>query len=584
MKLLLLLFFCAVCPNSRNGLAILFLPLLFSAFVLKSGHASSRGERVEADQGVVATDETECSKIGKNVLYRGGHAVDAAVAATLCIGVVSPADSGLGGGGFILVRPAKGDAKVFDMRETAPGRASKDMFSKMNETEWKVGPLSIAIPGQLAGLYTIHQQYGKLSWESLVKPAENLARTGFKISQSLFQKMASAESIIMADEELRNVFAPNGELLIEGQTLRLKKLADTLAAIAKQGMKIFYNGSIAESLVEDIRKRHGIVTKEDLQKYRVITREPLVANVLGYKMVTVPPPATGGAMVILILKALSKSNVKDVSFPLLVHRTIEALKYALALRMNLGDPGFVNITKTLNSMISDATAEYVKNHIDDKKTFDPPHYGSKWSQVNDHGTSHICIVDRHRNVVTMTTSINTRWGSKVMSESTGIFLNNQMYDFSIPTSKVRPGAPANFISPFKRPLSSMAPIVLLKGGQVRAVIGSAGGLLIPDAVTQVLVNFFVRKKHVFTAVKAPRFYHRLYPNVLLYENYSSHSGDRYGYCDQTLTELRKKGHNLKQATSGMTTCQFVVQVLEGKKSGQLIAVSDPRKGGFPAGY
>ncbi|KAK6123007.1 hypothetical protein DH2020_043254 [Rehmannia glutinosa] len=478
-----------VCPNSRHGLAILFLPLLFSAFVLKSGHANSRGERVEADQGVVATDETECSKIGKNVLYRGGHAVDAAVAATLCIGVVSPADSGLGGGGFILVRPAKGDAKVFDMRETAPGRASKDMFSKMNETEWKVGPLSIAIPGQLAGLYTIHQQYGKLSWESLVKPAENLARTGFKISQSLFQKMASAESIIMADEELRN-----------------------------------------------------------------------------------------------ILKALSKSNVKDVSSPLLVHRTVEALKYALALRMNLGDPGFVNITKTLNSMISDATAEYVKNHIDDKKTFDPPHYGSKWSQVNDHGTSHICIVDRHRNVVTMTTSINTRWGSKVMSESTGIFLNNQMYDFSIPTSKVRPGAPANFISPFKRPLSSMAPIVLLKGGQVRAVIGSAGGLLIPDAVTQVLVNFFVRKKHVFTAVKAPRFYHRLYPNVLLYENYSSHSGDRYGYCDQTLTELRKKGHNLKQATSGMTTCQFVVQVLEGKKSGQLIAVSDPRKGGFPAGY
>ncbi|PIN04908.1 Gamma-glutamyltransferase [Handroanthus impetiginosus] len=573
--------FQCVCPKLEQILAIIFLSLSL-AFPVKSADAG-RGERVEVNNGVVATDETECSRIGRDTLARGGLAVDAAVAATLCIGVLGPADSGLGGGGFILVRSANGEAKVFGMIEMAPGRANK----------WKVSPLSIAVPGQLAGLFTVHKLYGKLPWTSLVKPAEALARKGFNVSRSLFHKMATAESNIMANEELRSIFAPNGQILNQGQTVCLRKLADTLAAIAKHGMKIFYNRSIAESLAEDIKRVSGIVTKEDFQKYQVITREPLVAHVLGYKILTVPPPASGGAVVILILKTLSKYKDKDIlPTPLQVHRTIEALKYALALRMNLGDPEFVNITSTLKLMISNSTAEKLGSLIDDNKTFDPSHYGSKWDQLNDHGTNHICIVDRQHNVVSMTTSINTKWGSKVMSPSTGIFLNNQMYYFSNPTSKFRPGAPANFVSPFKRPLSSLSPVILEKGGRVRACIGSGGGLLIPDAVTQVLQNFFIVKKPSFDAVKAPRFYHR---------DYSSGIGDRYTYSSEILKELKKRGHHLRRAISGMTTCQFfsfsfffvfdelttcqsVVQILEGSKNGQLVAISDPRKGGFPAGY
>ncbi|XP_012831092.1 PREDICTED: gamma-glutamyltranspeptidase 1-like [Erythranthe guttata] len=576
---------------------------------------------VSGKNGVVATDQTECSIIGRDVLKKGGHAADAAVAATLCVGVVSPIDSGLGGGGFILVRLANGEAKVFDMREIAPGRASKltsteiarvahvpsmwplnvelynaqcllgrrnvmwsdtsfsspisilkslilhipnepDMFSKMTRAERKHSPLAIGVPGQLAGLYTIHQKYGKLPWELVVKPAENLARRGFKVSQSLFNKMVNAESTIMSDEDLRSVFAPYGEILAEGQTLRLRKLADTLAAIAKHGMKDFYNGSIADSLATYIQQKKGIITKEDFQRYRVIVREPLVTRVLGHRILTVPPPASGGAVVIsvvIILKTLSKYNNKGVTASLLVHRTIEALKYALALRMRLGDPGFVNISSALNSMISDNTAERVKNLINDNRTFDPPHYRSKWAQLNDHGTSHLCIVDRDRNVITMTTSINTKWGSRIMSPSTGIFLNNQMYDFSVPTSKGAPGAPANYVSAYKRPLSSMAPIILEKEGRVRAVIGSAGGILIPDAVSQ------------------------LYPNKLLYEKYTSFSGDEYIYPSATISELSRKGHTVSAVTA-MTTCQFVIQRLKGNKSGLLVAISDPRKSGYPAAY
>ncbi|KAI3454590.1 hypothetical protein Pfo_011253 [Paulownia fortunei] len=558
-----------------RNFSILFL-LLFLASNPRNAHAA-RGERVAARYGVVATDETECSKIGKDILRRGGHAVDAAVAATLCLGVVSPCFSGLGGGGFMLVRSSSGNAKVFDMREMAPGRASKDMFGG-DTSNWKTGPLSIAVPGQLAGLYTAHKQYGKIQWEALVKAAENLARKGFSISQSLFKTMASAKSIIMADKELRSMF--NGELLLQGKTLRLTKLADTLAAISKHGMTIFYNGSMAQSLSEDIQKAGGIITKEDFQKYRVILRKPFVARVLGHEIVTVPPPASGGAMIILILKILSNYKATGVPISLGMHRLIEALKYALALRTNLADPGFVNVTNVLKNMISTSYAKKLKNRINDNKTFDPPHYGSKWSPLYDHGTTHICIIDSQRNIVTMTTSLNTQFGTQLVSPSTGIYLNNQMYDFSIPTSNIPPPSPANFFRPFKRPLSSMAPTIFVKDGQVMAVVGAAGGLLIPDAVTQVLMNHVSLKMDPFNAVRATRFYHMLYPNVLYHENYTSKYGDHYAYPSEILDELKKKGHVLHEVRR-WTACQFVIQKLKGPNSGQLVAVSDPRKGRKP---
>ncbi|KAK4437140.1 Glutathione hydrolase 2 [Sesamum alatum] len=533
---------------------------------------------VVARHGVVATDEAECSRIGRDVLRRGGHAVDGAVAAALCLGVVNPAHSGLGGGGFMLVRSSSGRAKVFDMREMAPGRASKDMFPLESFCR-TAGALSIAVPGQLAGLYKAHKEYGKIQWASLVKPAETLARRGFNVSEALFQKMTKAKSIILSNNQLQSIFAPKGKLLIQGQTVRLRKLADTLAAIAKDGINSFYNGAIARSLAEDIKKAGGIITKADFDKYRVITRKPIGARAMGYDIVTAPPPAAGGAMMILILP-----NYGATSVPiwLEMHRFLEALKYALAQRMSLGDPAFVNVTNVLQNMISTSFAKKMKDRINDNKTFDSAHYGSKWSQVYDEGTTHVCVVDNQRNVVTMTTSLNSNFGSKFMSPSTGIFLNNQMCDFSVTSSHERPPSPANFVQPFKRPLSSMAPTILLKGKQVKAVIGAAGGILIPDAVTQVLINHFILKLDPFTAVRIPRLYHMLYPDVVFHEKFATKAG-RYEYSSKVLNELKKKGHLLRECSS-WTVCHFVIQKLSGPNSGQLVAVSDPRKGGAPAGY
>ncbi|KAL8042127.1 hypothetical protein ABFX02_09G030700 [Erythranthe guttata] len=569
--------FFRVCQTPLLSFVVVFLII----FLASNSNAVGQ-ERVVARNGVVVTDETECSVIGRDVLKRGGHAVDAAVAAALCLGVVGPSYSGLGGGGFMLVRSSNGSSQVFDMREMAPGQASKDMFDR-DICEWKDGPLAIAVPGQLAGLYTAHKQYGKIPWESLVKPAENLARKGFKISPSLFKTMRYTKSSIMSDKELRSIFAPDGKLLSKGNTIHLKKLADTLAAISKNGTDIFYNGPIAENITEDIRKAGGIIKKEDFQKYRAIVRKPLVAHVFGYEIITTPPPATGGAMLILILKILSNYKKTGISNSLERHRFVEALKYALATRIGLGDPGFVNVTNILKKMISTRYARGLKKRINDKKTYDPAHYGSKWSQIYDHGTTHLCVVDSQRNVVTMTMSLNSYFGSKMMSTSTGIFLNNQMYDFSIPRSSNPPPSPANFIQPFKRPLSSMAPTIFVKDGRVKAVIGAAGGLLIPDAVAQVLINHLNINMDPLVAVNVPRLYHTLYPNVLYHEKYRSQNGSEYYFPDYMLKQWQRKGHVLKKGY-GWTICQFVVQKLEGPDSGQLIAVSDQRKGGFPAGY
>ncbi|KAK4394584.1 Glutathione hydrolase 2 [Sesamum angolense] len=398
--------FRRVCPTLGHRFAILFL-VLFLVSLPKIACAAGSAT-VVARHGVVATDEAECSRIGRDILRQGGHAVDAAVAATLCLGVVNPAHSGLGGGGFMLVRSSSGHAKVFDMREMAPGQASK------------------------------------------------------------------------------------------------------------------------------------------------------------------------------ILKILSSYGTTGVPVWLEMHRFIEALKYALALRMNLGDPAFVNVTSVLQTMISTSFAKSLKDRINDNKTFDSAHYGSKWNQVYDQGTTHICVVDDQRNVVTMTTSLNSNFGSKFMSPSTGIFLNNQMCDFSVTSSHERPPSPANFVQPFKRPLSSMAPTILVKGKQVKAVIGAAGGILIPDAVTQVLINHFILKMDPFTAVRIPRLYHLLYPDVVFHEKFRTKTG-RYEYKPEVLNELKKRGHLLRECSS-WTICQFVIQKLSGPDSGKLVAVSDPRKGGAPAGY
>ncbi|KAL4367323.1 hypothetical protein GQ457_05G015130 [Hibiscus cannabinus] len=496
----------------------------------------------------ISKDDGRCSRIGANVLRIGGHAVDAAVATSLCLGVVSPASSGIGGGSFMLLREANGKTQVFDMRETAPMKASENMYTG-NATLKATGGLSISVPGQLAGLHKAWKQHGILPWKRLVKPAEILAREGFKISPYLSMQMESSKSAILADEGLRVVFAPNGELLKVGDICYNKKLAQTLRKISMYGVHVFYNGSIGCKLVRDVQKAGGILTLSDLEKYEVKMREPVSANILGLEVLSMSPPSSGGASMALILNILAQYEIlTGPSGPLGTLRLIESLKHAFAVRMNLGDPGFVNIMEVVADMLSPQFTQELQKTINDSTTFGPEYYGGKWNPLNDHGTSHVSIVDTDQNVIPP------------------------------------PSAPSNFIRTSKRPLSSMTPTIVLKDGELKAVVGASGGANIIAGTTQVFLNHFALGMDPLSSVMAPRVYHQLIPNVVMYENWTSVTGDHFEVPTKIRSDLQEKGHVL-QVSPGATVSQFILQNFDDlKRNRKLVAVSDPRKGGFHAGF
>lgn len=554
-----------------------------------------KGDIIEAEHGVVAADDERCSDIGTDMLREGGHAVDAAVATSLCLGLVSPTSSGLGGGAFMLLRSSNGQAQAFNMRETAPQAASEDMYAK-NPAAKKIGPLSIGVPGELAGLHLAWQQHGKLPWKKLVQPVIKLAAEGFVISPYLASNIKSLKNAIMADKGLRGVFTVNGKLLNVGDTCYNKKLAETLQAISDFGPSVFYNGTIGKKLVEDVQAVGGILSFEDLQNYRVEVTDPISAEVMGYTILGMPPPSSGAAGLISVLNILGSYGTPDAAKGTLgLHRTIEAFKHMFAVRMNLGDPKFVNITDSLSDMLSPEFAVKLKNKIYDNVTFPSEYYGYKWNQLRDHGTSHFCIVDSERNAVSMTTTVNYPFGALMLSPSTGIVLNNEMDDFSTPTEitpDMLPPAPANFIRPNKRPLSSMSPTIVLKGGQLAGVLGGSGGLKIIPAVVQVFLNHFINGMDPLVAVTAPRVYHRLIPNIVTYENWTVLDGEHIELSRESKLGLSQRGHWLEAHSSGAIS-QLVVQNLNNPIKvesdnqvfyGKLTAVSDPRKDGIPAGF
>lgn len=555
---------------------------------------------VESEQGVVAADDGRCSEIGASMLRKGGHAIDAAVATALCLGVVNPMASGIGGGGFMVVRSsATAQTHAYDCRETAPLAASQNMYENNPDAKY-VGALSIGVPGEIAGLHDAWLRHGRLAWSTLFQPAIKLSKDGFVVAPYLELVINGKKELILNDPGLQKVYAPNGKLLQAGDKCYNVELSYTLESIAEQGPQAFYNGTIGQKLVKDVREAGGILTMEDLRNYKVEITDAVAINAMGYTVFGMPPPSSGTLGLSLVLNILDRYDNSDAAKESLgLHRLIEALKHMLAIRMDLGDPSFVNITTTISDMLSTSYAKQLQQKIFDNTTFPPEYYMLKWSQLRDHGTSHFCIVDADRNAVSMTTTVNYGFGAGLLSPSTGIVLNNEMDDFSTPTEispDTLPPAPANFIEPNKRPLSSMTPIIVTKDNQLAGVLGGSGGLYIIPAVIQVFLNHFIAGMEPLAAVQKPRVYHKLIPNVVLYENWTVIDGNHIELPQERKIFLKERGHELKGRAGG-AICQLVVQTLEksinmGRKHGKdyndqiflgtLTAVSDPRKDGRPA--
>uniref|UniRef100_A0A8C8GIB8 Uncharacterized protein n=1 Tax=Oncorhynchus tshawytscha TaxID=74940 RepID=A0A8C8GIB8_ONCTS len=502
-------------------------------------------------KAAVAADAGTCSEVGRDILKRNGSAVDASIAALLCVGLLNAHSMGIGGGLFFTIYNASTGESV------CPQASTNDrMLINTSICLCITGGLSIAIPGEIRGYEMAHRRHGRLPWKDLFEPSIALARIGFPIGKALAKAIFKNKDAIQGDANMCEVFCDSQKnILKENDIVKFPKLADTYERIAEEGPNVFYNGTMAQTIVDDIQAAGGIITLEDLLEYRpVLNENPLKLTVGEYTM-HVPDAPSSGPVLALILNIVDGYNFTGTSVStaekktLTYHRIVEAFRFAYAKRSRLGDPRYLNITDLIHNMTSDYFADGIRSKITDDTTHPDSYYEPDYFVPDNHGTAHLSVIAEDGSAVAATSTINLYFGSKVMSRSTGIIFNDEMDDFSSPhitNGFGIPPSPNNFIQPGKRPLSSMCPTIILdKDNRVKMVVGASGGTKITTATALVILNS-------------------------LFFDYD---------LKNVLDGLAQKNH----VTELLMTPGSVVQAVV-RQGERLCAESDPRKGGYPAGY
>ena len=540
---------------------------------------------------MVASVHELASRAGIEMLQAGGNAVDAAVATGFALAVVHPQAGNLGGGGFMLIRAATGEAHFLDFREKAPAAATENMYldaqGNVIADASTIGYRAIGVPGSVAGLAYAEKKFGKLSLARVMTPAIRLAREGFPLAWEDAEDLKDGDLAKFAGS--KRIFQRDGNYYRWGEVLKQPELAQTLERIAKNPDD-FYHGTLARELATAMQNGGGLITADDLAHYEVKEREPIRGTYRGYDILSAPPPSSGGIALVEILNILEGYDLTKLGnrSAAAIHLTAEAFRRAFFDRAEfLGDPDFAKIPvpQLIDKRYAEAwRASIDPSHASASKDLKRPANFSELERVAQHqplsvrepeNTTHYSVVDEAGNAVAVTTTLNDSFGSRVTAEGLGFLLNDEMDDFAakqgVPNAYGLIQGPANAIGPGKRPLSAMTPTMVLKDGKLFLVLGSPGGPTIITTVANVLMGVIDYGLDIQEAVNAPRFHHQWLPDVIGVEDRLS---------PDTMNLLRAKGHTLHVAHSwGDGEC-----IIVDPKTGERLGASDGRNNGKAVGY
>jgi gamma-glutamyltranspeptidase / glutathione hydrolase len=554
---------------------ILIIILIFSSILIFPEKQS------RAKNGMVVSANGLASKVGLQVLKKGGNAVDAAVAVGFALSVTYPVAGNIGGGGFMVIHLSDGQNITIDYREKAPLASSRDMFLDDNgnyiPNSSTDGITSVGVPGSVAGLVYALENYGTMSLNDIIQPAVNLAEDGFPLDNHTVNSFNAYLDEFRKYPSSHKVFTRNGLKHKEGDIFKQPDLAKTLRRIAEKGVKGFYSGKTAELLLKQVKQMSGIITDKDLENYSAIERKPIEGNYRDFKIISMGPPSSGGVALIQLLNIIENRTFRrtDWGSSEYIHLLAESMKYVYADRARyLGDPDFYDIP--VEKLISKEYGRTIYQNIGDYARAAVSIYTGDTGLTESTETTHYSVYDSQGNAVSTTTTLNSGYGSKVVVDGAGFLLNNEMDDFS-----VKPGLPnqfgliggeANSIFAGKRMLSSMTPTIVLKEDKPYIIAGSPGGSTIITVVLQVVLNIMDFNMSITDAVNMPRIHHQLYPDRIDYEP--------FGLSEDVKMNLMSKGHEIGNEKK----LGLVEGILIDLNSQIIYGTSDKRGNGSAEGY
>ena len=563
--------------------------VLIIALVLNSAALAVAREPVRAKRGMVASTNELASRIGVDVMKRGGNAVDAAIAVAFALAVTHPAAGNLGGGGFMMIRLKDGTATAIDYREMAPTAAHRDVFLDKNgnliegEGGSLIGYRAAGVPGTVRGMELALKKYGsgKLTWGQIVEPARRLAANGFSVTYSLARSLYESRKYLSRYAETKRIYLKNGTFYKEGEIFRQPELAATFARLQRFGPNEFYEGETARLIVADMKRNNGLMTMEDLGGYVAKERSPLRGNYRGHEIISMPPPSSGGAVLIQMLNILEgfELNKMEASSSERYHFMAESMRRAFADRAEyMGDADFVKVP--VAGLIDKSYASTLRSTINAERasTSAEVRAGRPAGYESD-DTTHFTVVDAEGNAVSNTYTLNDSYGSAAVAKGTGIILNDEMDDFA-----AKPGTPnmygliqseRNAVAPKKRPLSAMTPtIVLRKDGSLWFTVGSPGGPTIINTVLCVITNVIDYEMNIQQAIDFPRLHHQWLPDEIVSEP--------FGLSGDTQRALGSRGHKFAEKKRYLGDAEGIM--IE-EKTGVRLGATDPRRSdGRAIGY